>query len=520
MMRVLPVHPEAILVELPDLAAVLALQAALQADPVPGIAEMVPAARTLLIRLAGRVAEGGLAAEIGARLGRAAAPALGPEVEVTVTYEGADLAEVAAHMGRPVAAVIATHQAAAWQVAFCGFAPGFAYLTCDDPDFDLPRRASPRARIPAGAVALAGRFSGIYPTASPGGWQLIGQTALPMWDLARDPPALLQPGARVRFVSRAAVYPAAAVGATVEEEAAPRAERGLRVLATLLPITVQDMGRGGQAAQGVACSGALDRPALRAANRLVGNPPGAAALELPPGPMRLTVDQPVELALTGAIGAAVIEGDRPVPVPHGQPFALDAGEVLALQAPQRGMRGYLARRGGFAVAPVLGSAARDDLAGLGPLPLRAGDVIGLGDLAAGLVQPALPPARPLPAAGEVVRLPVTLGPRADWFAPDQVARFLAQDWRVTDEVSRTGLRLAGVALARAARELPSEGTVPGAVQVPHSGQPVLFLADHPLTGGYPVIACVHPEALPLAGQVPPGALIRFVAAHPFAEIAP
>ena len=123
MMRVLPVHPEAVLVELPDLAAVLALQAALQADPVPGIAEMVPAARTLLIRLAGREAEGSLAAEIGARLGRAAAPALGPEGEVPVTYEGADLAEVAAHMGRPVAAVIAAHQAAAWQVAFAALPP-------------------------------------------------------------------------------------------------------------------------------------------------------------------------------------------------------------------------------------------------------------------------------------------------------------------------------------------------------------------------------------------------------------
>ena len=517
-MRFLPVAPDTVLIELADLATTLALFDAVQAAALPQVAEMIPAARTLMLRLhPGHRVDAALVRSLHAL------PAAPPRtadatavVEIPVTYDGADLEDVARLMQLSPAEVIAAHQAAQWQVAFCGFAPGFAYLTCDDPAFDLPRRASPRARIPAGSVALAGRFSGIYPTASPGGWQLIGSTTLPMWDITRDPPAILPPGARVRFVARNAVYPAATP--TPAPAPKPKSLAGLRILATAFPVTVQDAGRPGRAAQGVAASGALDLPALREANRRVGNPPDTPALELTLGPIRLTVDRPVELALTGAVGRAVIEGTHPVTLVPDQPFALDAGEVLALDPPRGGMRAYLARRGGFAVVPVLGSAARDTLAALGPAPLGPGDGIGLGATPAGPVCPGWP--QPLPAPGDTVTLPVTLGPRADWFTPDQMALFLSQEWEVTPDVSRIGLRLAGQALQRAPRELPSEGTAPGAIQIPHSGLPVLFLADHPLTGGYPVIATLHPAALPLAGQVPPGARIRFAAATPFAEITP
>ena len=513
MMRFLPVAPDCTLIELPDLASTLALFDALEAAALPEVAELIPAARTLMLRLRPRYS---LDAALLARL-RALPPApprnadAGAAIEIPVTYDGEDLADVARLMKLSTAEVIAAHQAANWQVAFCGFAPGFAYLTCDDPRFDLPRRASPRPRIPAGSVALAGRFGGVYPQASPGGWQLIGTTNLPMWDITRDPPALLQPGAHVRFVARQAIYPATPV--------APKATSGLRILSCAFPITVQDMGRPGRAAQGVARSGAMDPSALRRANRMVGNPPDAAALELTLGPVRLTVDQPVELALSGAIGRAVIEGSPATVIDTTRPFALDAGEVLALSPPSSGMRGYLARRGGFVAARILGSAARDTLAALGPDALAAGDVIALDTQPAGPVTEGVP-AAPLPAPGDLVTLPVTLGPRTDWFPPDQVALFLSQIWEVTPEASRTGLRLAGQPLHREARELPSEGTAPGAIQIPHSGLPVLFLADHPLTGGYPVIATLLPEALPLAGQLPPGARIRFAAAHPFAEIAP
>lgn len=518
-LRFLPVGPRALLVELPDLAATLALFDALAADPVPGVAEVIPAARTLLVRAApGAAADGRLAAAIAARASRATARRenAAEAIEIPMVYDGEDLAEVAAHLDLTVAEVIAAHQAATWQVAFCGFAPGFAYMTCEDPRFDLPRRASPRARIPAGAVGLAGRFCGVYPKASPGGWQLIGTTPTPMWDLARDPPALLHPGGRVRFVERRS-----AVHATPAAPAErPASVVGLRVVATAFPVLMQDAGRSGQAAHGISGSGAMDLPSLRRANRRAGNPPDAAALEITLGPTRLSVDAPATLVLDGAADRAEIEaGPARIPVDVTRPFALDPGEVLVIPPPARGMRSYLARRGGFDAPRLLGSAATDTLAGIGPDPLGAGAAIGFADNPA-LAVDGEPAAHTwLPAAGETVLLPVTLGPRADWFPDAAVALLLAQDWEVTAQSSRVGVRLAGDPLMRDdARELPSEGTEHGAIQVPHSGQPVLFLADHPLTGGYPVIATVLPDALPLAGQIPPGARIRFTADHPFSPI--
>jgi allophanate hydrolase subunit 2 len=187
------------------------------------------------------------------------------------------------------------------------------------------------------------------------------------------------------------------------------------------------------------------------------------------------------------------------------------------------MRSYLAVRGGFEVAPVLGSAATDTLAHVGPPTLTAGAQLGLARHPAGAVAAEdAGPTPELPRSDETVKLPVVLGPRTDWFAPETVERFLSQEWTVTPQSSRVGIRLHGAEpLTRSdATELPSEGTENGAIQVPHSGQPVLFLADHPLTGGYPVIATLHPSALDLAGQIPPGARIRFAARQPFAPITP
>ncbi|MTH79049.1 urea amidolyase family protein [Paracoccus aestuariivivens] len=515
----LPVGPRTLLIELPDLAETLVLFDALNANPVPGIAEIIPAARTLMVRTElGTPADGRLAAEIlkcRPPPGTVPAQNTSPVIELPVTYDGEDLAEVAQLMRLSVPEVIAAHQAATWQVAFCGFAPGFAYMTCDDPRFDVARRSSPRTRIPAGSVALAGRFSGIYPLESPGGWQLIGRTDVPMFDLSRDPAALLAPGQRVRFVEAAA--PARAV--------APKptpATQGLKILSTAFPITVQDEGRPGQGGQGVSASGALDIGSMRRANRRVGNPSGTPVLEITLGPSRLTADRPVTIALEGAADRAEIEVDGiHTAVDLSRPFALDASEVLILPPPQRGMRSYLAVRGGFDVPPVMGSASRDTLAHIGPEPLTNGAVLPLANTVVGAVDAQPTPQLELPENGDLVEIPVRLGPRTDWFPSETVDQFLTQEWTVSPLSSRVGMRLEGPRpLTRDTRELPSEGTETGAIQIPHSGQPVFFLADHPLTGGYPVIATVLPEALDLAAQIPPGARIRFVAAAPFAPIFP
>lgn len=509
--RVLPVGPRTLLVELADQSATLALLDALSVDPVPGVEQIVPGARTLMIRtVPGVSADATLAHAILARRPVGVRPDTIPAetIEIAMRYDGADLDDIARHMCLSVPEVLAAHQEAVWQVAFCGFAPGFAYMTCGDPRFDLPRRTVPRTRIPAGSVALAGRFCGIYPNETPGGWQLLGRTDLPMFDLGRNPPALLRPGIRARFVKGQAPLYRSATLPPLEGHAV------LSVVSTVFPILFQDEGRRGQAGMGVSPSGAMDIGALRRANRAVGNPSGAAALEITSGPVRLRAEAPVTLALSGA-GHVIVGAHRIV---TGTAFALDTGDEMTIAPHTSGLRSYLALRGGYGVRPVLGSAATDTLAFIGPEAVSAGTVVIAGNLRAEATCPQIQP--DLPGPGALIELPVTLGPRTAWFTPDMVHRFLSQDWLVTPQSSRVGLRLEGQPVSRDATELPSEGTETGALQIPHSGQPILFLADHPLTGGYPVIATLLPQALDLAGQIPPGARIRFTANTAFAEIIP
>ncbi len=200
-MRVLPSGSAALLLELDGLDEVLGLYAALVAEPVPGVVDVVPAARTVLLVTDPAVTT--LAAVEQAvrrttpRPGRQAG---GELVELPVAYDGADLGDVAVHLGVDPAEVVRRHTGTEWTVAFCGFAPGFGYLTPDGEPWDVPRRDTPRTKVPAGSVALAGEFSGVYPRESPGGWQLIGRTEVAVFDLSRDPAALLRPGNRVRFV--------------------------------------------------------------------------------------------------------------------------------------------------------------------------------------------------------------------------------------------------------------------------------------------------------------------------------
>ena len=199
--RLLDYGTAAVLVECPDLADALALHRRLVTEPLDPVTELVPGARTVLLRLVRP-----LSAHEREHLvwlpGVPVAAVEAPPVEIEVDYSGEDLAEVAALTGLTPAGVVAAHTGQVWTVAFCGFAPGFAYLHGEDEALRVPRRASPRTRVPAGAVGLADQWSGVYPREGPGGWQLVGRTRQRLWDLDRDPPALLQPGAQVRFRER------------------------------------------------------------------------------------------------------------------------------------------------------------------------------------------------------------------------------------------------------------------------------------------------------------------------------
>ncbi|TDQ45967.1 5-oxoprolinase subunit B family protein [Actinorugispora endophytica] len=198
-MRILNCGDVGVLVEVADLDEVLALQAALAEGPPPGVGEVVPAARTVLLRLEPGADPAAVAAAVRALRPRPEGRAAAGEVRIPVRYDGEDLADIAAATGLSEREVVAAHTGTTWTVAFCGFAPGFGYLVSDDHRLRVPRRAEARTRVPAGAVALAGEFTGVYPRSSPGGWQLLGSTESVVWDLDRDPPGLLRPGVRVRF---------------------------------------------------------------------------------------------------------------------------------------------------------------------------------------------------------------------------------------------------------------------------------------------------------------------------------
>lgn len=201
-MRLLPCGDAAVLVEVEDLDAVLACYGRLAERPAPGVVDLVPAASTVLVRF-DRSRTSTEAIERWVRSVRldTAPPPSGPAVEIAVTYDGADLAAAAAAVGWSVEDLVAAHTGRLWRVGFAGFVPGFAYLVPEGDWPLVPRRADPRTAVPAGSVAVADRYSGIYPSSSPGGWQLIGRTDVTLWDVDAEPPALLVPGATVRFVA-------------------------------------------------------------------------------------------------------------------------------------------------------------------------------------------------------------------------------------------------------------------------------------------------------------------------------
>ncbi|MFI8001691.1 biotin-dependent carboxyltransferase family protein [Streptomyces sp. NPDC086010] len=284
--------------------------------------------------------------------------------------------------------------------------------------------------------------------------------------------------------------------------------RELEVVRAGALTTVQDEGRTGWAHLGVPRAGALDGPSLRLANRLVGNTPGAAVLEttltgcavrpLGAGPL---------YAVVGGAGCAVTVDGRPAA--WGAPVRVPAGAVLEAGPALHGLRAYLAFAGGLVPEPVLGSRSTDLLSGLGPPVLRDGDVLPLGAPGGAPAAGAVP----WPGAPAELVLPLHPGPRDDWFTGPALRTLTTAAYRVSERGNRIGLRLEGPALRRARDgELPSEGMVLGAVQVPPDGRPVVFLNDHPTTGGYPVVGVVAEAALAAAAQAAPGTPVRFVRA--------
>lgn len=535
--RVLPVGDRAVLLDLADLDAALAIYQLLNSQVLPGVIAIVPAAKTILISFdrkklrasqvrhwvdsaVGKIQSGTTTAD------DKQLTADSPLVEIPVKYDGQDLGQVAEYLGISTAELIKRHTGTEFIGAFAGFAPGFVYLANGDPCFtNIPRLPTPRTRVPASSIAVAGDFSAIYPKVSPGGWQLLGTTPERMWDLDRSNPALIKPGYRVRF------YDLANSGRTYSLPAEPKKPHTNKTLSNYLEMVspgvqtlVQDFGRPGLTSLGVSNSGALDRRAMSAANALVGNPLDYPVLENAMGGLHIKFHADVRIAITGAQTNVILSTESGVRIPAASntPIRAAAGNILKLGPARAGMRFYIAVQGGFDMPSVLGSYATDILAGIGPEPLKRGDKLAVyhfddqaesvaqkNDDQSALISSVI--TRKLPKPHQLINLDIIAGPRNDWFAESALRDLTEQQWQVSAQSNRVGLRLQSDRPLQRIKnsELPSEGTIAGAIQVPASGQPVLFLADHPLTGGYPVIAVLASKYLDLAGQIPINALLKF-----------
>lgn len=494
-------------------ARVSALAAEIERHPPAGVVDVVPAFASVAVfydlpRLAAGFAA--FCSELRQLAGRAeSAPSRpAPRVEIPVCYGGdfgPDLPEVARARGLTPEQVIARHSGADYLVHAIGFAPGFPYLGGLPPELATPRRATPRPQVPAGSVGIGGAQTGVYPLATPGGWNLIGRTPLRLFEAERDPPALLRAGDRVSFRAispddyhaLAAGQEAKELDETAENGAAPPA---LEIVRAGIFTTVQDLGRQGHRATGVVQGGAADAFALRLANLLVGNPENAAALEFTLiGPdIRFLRDTLV------ALGGAACEG-----LARWQPVKIRAGTTLKLGHARAGCRGYLAVAGGLEVPAVLGSRStyvRARLGGHQGRPLHDGD---------GLAVPAVTRSagdhwhideRIVPEYSAAPTLRFVRGAQAGEFGDS----LLAGEFTVTAHSDRMGARLTGPALVRrTGTDLLSSPVAPGTIQVPPDGQPIVLLAEAQTIGGYPQAGHVIAADQPLAAQLRPGDRVRF-----------
>jgi KipI family sensor histidine kinase inhibitor len=562
--RIFPCGDAALTIECADditleaFETVQSLRQFLESHPIRGVREYIPAFTTLtlafdmaddeVLTLANspfeyvcRQIQEVLSAHTVANQRQASADTIGRSVEIPVCYDevyAPDLRELATERDLSVEEVVRLHTNAEYRVAMLGFTPGFPYLLGLDSVLAKPRKNSPRAHVPAGAVGIAGGQTGIYPFASPGGWNIIGQTPLRLFSQDSIPPTLLKAGDKVRFyrVSRAefeqlAAVPAATIPATTSS--VPTAA----ILSTGLKATIQDAGRFGWREYGIPQSGAADAYSAALANILVGNARNEAVLEVMSGGFAMHLERDTVIALTGAnMSAEAVLGGFTKRVPMCRPILMRRGVTLRMRNADNGFRSYIALAGGIDTPLSLGSRSTYQRAGLGGICGRAlvkGDVIACGKLTAQnasvmrffpSVNTLFPQSPFLPAkwffrseiaanTNTLVKLRVVLGAEYDELTPASKHGLFTQQLRVLPNSDRMGLRLSvpqEQAFVRSTeKQVISRAVMPGTVQLPPDGQPIVLLADSQTTGGYPVIAHVSSVDLPRAAQLRPNDQIIF-----------
>lgn len=493
----------------------------LDESPTHGLADLVPAYTTLIVLFDANDTDSDTIATV---ITNAWCEASDNPVSDNEQYEeftipvvyggeaGPDLDDVAANAGLSPDEVIQRHADVTYTVGALGFAPGFAFLIGLPSELETRRRSSPRTRVPAGSVAIGGAQTGIYSLSTPGGWSLIGRTPRVMFDPAQESGDELRPGDRVRFeplsVSDAPPFHDPASEAHGEGSS----DGALEIIDAGVQTSVQDLGRTGQGRLGITPGGALDRSALIAGNRLLGNPDGAAALEWTLLPPAIRFHAEARVVMTGADPGWRL-GDTPVDI--GEVVSVAAGDELRAQPHHQfnGARGYVCVAGGIDVPEVRGSRSLDLSAGFGGgfgRPLQQRDRVPIGkqsesapnpdnELAQGMAgNPAKPPFR-------VVR-----GPQAERFDDAAWSAFLCESFTVDAQSNRMGLRLNGAKIIPTnGADVISEGVVTGSIQVTGSGQPIVLLPGRATIGGYTKIATVIETDHDRLGQIRPGDEIRF-----------
>ena len=498
-------------------ARAVAVATAMRSQSLPGVRDVVPTFRSVTVFFDPLIAETQVVRGALADVSQSPLQVVeGKTIEVPVTYggeTGPDLTTVADWAGVSAANVAERHAGRDYRVFMLGFLPGFAYLGSVDAQIASPRRQSPRIRVPAGSVGIAGQQTGIYPRESAGGWQIIGRSELKVFDPSQVPAALFSPGDRVRFKavpSNDAPFEHSRAR-TNAPHIAPRS-RALTVLRPGLFTTIQDEGRWGSQASGVPVSGAMDFVSHRIANALVGNATSAATLEVTLAGPELRFEEETRIAIAGANLRPSIDGAT---VSMGVATTCRAGAVLRFGERASGARAYIAFDGGIDSPLVLGSRATHVGAALGGVDGRAlvaGDRLAIGPSGVRPLHTMSHMDGPDPAAKVAggARLRVLPGPQDDFFPEAAFALLERSRFIVTPQSNRMGYRLSGAALPRIPdREMISDTAFVGGIQVPASGEPILLMSDRQTTGGYPQLATVITADLPLAGQLAPGDWVEF-----------
>lgn len=525
--RYMPFGDNGLVIEFGDVISlevnrrVIALSEAIIGAKIQGVEELVPTYRSLLVRYnASKISYEQLVfriKDIEKTMEERSMEKVGRKIIIPVVYAGEygpDLTDVARFHGLTEEQVVKIHSGREYRVYMVGFVAGFPYLGEVADEIATPRLETPRLKVPAGSVGIAEKQTGIYPCEAPGGWRIIGRTLLRLFNPLKQPPVLLQLGDIVKFkpISEKEFRITENTSQKQPADRFPKNKKGIKVFQVLKPgffTTVQDLGRYGYLRYGVPISGAMDTFSLVAANLLVANNPDDACLEITLIGPELQALTKTQIAITGGAASPKINGQH---VPMWQTLEVQEGAVVSFGKVESGCRAYLSIRGGVDTPPVLGSRStyvRGGFGGINGRQLKTEDIIGGFHVSLLKVGYSMPEEL-VPQFTDQFKALVILGPQADMFTERGITTFLSSQYKVTLEADRMGYRLEGPIIEHKAKaDIISDALLPGAVQIPRNGKPIMIMRDAQTAGGYPKIAVIITPDVSTLGQAKTNDIIEF-----------